>query len=42
MSEKEKAVGYDKYIDWKVFVNPLVPLFSLLLMHPTTGMHDAR
>jgi anion transporter len=38
--KKQKAVGYDKYIDWKVFVIPVVLLFSMLLMPPTAGMRD--
>ena len=41
MSEqKQKAVGYDKYIDWKVFIFPVLLLFSILLLPPTEGMRD--
>ncbi len=39
-AEKEKAVGYDKYIDWKIFIFPVLILFALLLMPPTKGMLD--
>ena len=38
--KKQKAVGYDKYIDWKIFVIPLILLVSMLLMPPTAGMRD--
>ncbi len=38
--EKKKATGYDKYIDWKIFVIPVV-LFALILIIPTpNGMKD--
>lgn len=37
---KKKATGYDKYIDWKLFVFPVV-IFSLILIMPTPyGMKD--
>jgi len=37
---KKKATGYDKYINWKLFIIPVV-LFSLVLMMPTPyGMKD--
>ena len=38
--KKQKAVGYDKYIDWKVFVFPVLLLFSILLLPPLEGMRD--
>jgi anion transporter len=38
--DKKKATGYDKYIDWKVFVFPVALLFAILLMPPTEGMRD--
>jgi anion transporter len=38
--EKQKARGYDKYVDWKIFIFPVV-LFALLLIMPTPeGMKD--
>ena len=41
MSESEqKAVGYDKYIDWKVFIFPVLLLFCILLLPPMQGMRD--
>ncbi|MFH1481478.1 MAG: DASS family sodium-coupled anion symporter [Pseudomonadota bacterium] len=37
---KKKATGYDKYINWKLFIIPVV-LFSLVLLMPTPyGMKD--
>ena len=38
--KKEKATGYDKYVDWKLFIIPVV-LFVLILILPTPyGMKD--
>ena len=38
--KKPKATGYDKYVDWKLFVIPVV-LFALILGLPTPyGMKD--
>ncbi|MBN1341313.1 MAG: DASS family sodium-coupled anion symporter [Phycisphaerae bacterium] len=39
-SEKKKATGYDKYIDWKFFIFPVVILIAMLLMPATSGMRD--
>ena len=39
-AEKKKATGYDKYIDWKVFIFPVVILFLILLLPATKGMRD--
>ncbi|MCJ7593193.1 MAG: DASS family sodium-coupled anion symporter [Desulfobacterales bacterium] len=37
---KKKATGYDKYINWKLFIIPVV-LFSIVLLMPTPyGMKD--
>ncbi len=37
---KRKATGYDKYVDWKLFIVPVV-LFALILILPTPyGMKD--
>jgi len=38
--KKKKATGYDKYIDWKLFIFPVV-IFTLILIVPTPyGMKD--
>ena len=38
--KKKKAAGYDKYVDWKMFIFP-VALFALILILPTPkGMQD--
>ena len=38
--KKKKATGYDKYVNWKLFIFPVV-LFALILMMPTPyGMKD--
>jgi solute carrier family 13 (sodium-dependent dicarboxylate transporter), member 2/3/5 len=38
--KKQKATGYDKYVNWKLFVIPVV-LFALVLILPTPyGMKD--
>lgn len=39
-SEKKKAVGYDKYIDWNIFIFPVIILAAMLVMPPTAGMRD--
>jgi sodium-dependent dicarboxylate transporter 2/3/5 len=38
--ERKKATGYDKYIDWKVFILPVLLLFGIMYMPPTKGMID--
>ena len=39
-AKKKKATGYDKYVDWKLFILP-VALFILILILPTPyGMKD--
>ncbi len=38
--KKQKATGYDKYVDWKLFIIPIV-LFAAVLILPTPyGMKD--
>ena len=38
--DKPKVTGYDKYVDWKMFIIPVV-LFGLILVMPTPyGMKD--
>ena len=39
-SVPKKATGYDKYVDWKIFVIPVVLLFVILLMPTPYGMKD--
>jgi anion transporter len=38
--EKKKVSGYDKYVDWKVFIFPVVALFLILLLPTPYGMKD--
>ncbi|MFC1597351.1 SLC13 family permease [Planctomycetota bacterium] len=40
-ADKRKATGYDKYIDWKVFVFPVLILAAMLAMPASKGMKDA-
>ena len=37
---KEKATGYDKYVDWKLFIFPVVLLFLILILPTPYGMKD--
>ena len=39
-ADKHKATGYDKYIDWKVFIFPVVILAAMLAMPASKGMKD--
>jgi len=39
-TQKKKAVGYDKYVDWKMAVIPVALMIGILLMPPTEGMRD--
>jgi len=38
--KKKKAAGYDKYVDWKLFIFPVVLLFLILLLPTPYGMKD--
>jgi anion transporter len=38
--KKKKAAGYDKYVDWKLFIFPVVFLFLILLLPTPYGMKD--
>ena len=38
--KKAKPAGYDKYVDWKLFIYPVVLLFAVLLMPTPYGMKD--
>ncbi|MBW2591548.1 MAG: DASS family sodium-coupled anion symporter [Deltaproteobacteria bacterium] len=41
MTEKKKKVtGYDKYVDWKMFIFPVVLLFVILILPTPHGMKD--
>ncbi|MCK5783422.1 MAG: DASS family sodium-coupled anion symporter [Desulfobacterales bacterium] len=37
---KNKATGYDKYVDWKFFIIPVVLFFIILAMPTPNGMKD--
>ncbi len=40
MKKEKQATGYDKYINWKVFIFPVVLFFAVLLMPTPYGMKD--
>jgi anion transporter len=40
MKKEKKATGYDKYIDWKVFIFPVLAMAVLLLIPTPKGMKD--
>jgi sodium-dependent dicarboxylate transporter 2/3/5 len=37
---RKKATGYDKYVDWKLFIIPVVLFFAVLLLPTHYGMKD--
>ena len=37
---QKKATGYDKYVNWKLFIIPVVLFFALLFMPTPYGMKD--
>jgi len=37
---KQKATGYDKYVNWKLFVIPVVLFFAILILPTPYGMKD--
>jgi anion transporter len=39
-TKKQKVTGYDKYVDWKLFIIPVVLLFVVLFMPTPYGMKD--
>lgn len=39
-SKIKKATGYDKYVDWKFFIIPVVLFFGVLAMPTPDGMKD--
>ena len=36
----QKATGYDKYVDWKIFIIPVVLFFVVLVLPTPDGMKD--
>ncbi len=40
MTGKKKVTGYDKYVDWKMFIFPVVLLFAILILPTPHGMKD--
>lgn len=38
--KKKKTTGYDKYVNWKIFIIPVALLFVILLMPTPYGMKD--
>lgn len=40
MKKTKKATGYDKYVDWKIFIVPVLLLFGFMLMPTPSGMKD--
>ncbi|PQP34226.1 sodium:sulfate symporter, partial [Desulfobacteraceae bacterium SEEP-SAG9] len=39
-ARKQKVTGYDKYVDWKLFIFPVVLLFLIMIMPTPYGMKD--
>ncbi|MFZ7113205.1 MAG: SLC13 family permease [Desulfatiglandales bacterium] len=37
---KKKATGYDKYVDWRLFIIPVVLFFAVLILPTPYGMKD--
>jgi len=40
MKKEKQVTGYDKYINWKVFIFPVVLFFAVLVMPTPYGMKD--
>ncbi|MBF0201921.1 MAG: DASS family sodium-coupled anion symporter [Desulfamplus sp.] len=40
MRKTKKVTGYDKYIDWKFFIIPVVLFFAVIIMPTPYGMKD--
>ena len=38
--KKKKETGYDKYVDWQIFIIPIVILIGILVMPTPYGMKD--
>ncbi len=38
--KKQKVTGYDKYVDWKLFIFPVVIFFVILILPTPNGMKD--
>ena len=39
-AKKQKAVGYDKYVDWKLFIFPVIIVILILVLPTPYGMKD--
>ncbi|MCF8025916.1 MAG: DASS family sodium-coupled anion symporter [Desulfobacteraceae bacterium] len=39
-TRKKKVTGYDKYVDWKIFIFPVVLFFLILFLPTPEGMRD--
>ena len=39
-TRKKKITGYDKYVDWKIFIFPVVLFFLILFLPTPEGMRD--
>lgn len=39
-STVKKTTGYDKYVDWKIFIFPVTLFFAILFMPTPDGMKD--
>jgi anion transporter len=39
-ASKKRVTGYDKYVDWKLFIFPVVLLFLIMIMPTPYGMKD--
>ena len=39
-AKKKKVTGYDKYVDWKMFIIPVVLFFLVLVLPTSYGMKD--
>ena len=40
MQKTKKLTGYDKYVDWKIFIIPVILLFGFMFMPTPDGMKD--
>ena len=40
MKKEKQATGYDKYINWKIFIFPIILFIAVLLMPTPYGMKD--
>ncbi len=40
MKKTKKVTGYDKYVDWKIFIIPVILFFVILMMPTPDGIKD--